>query len=188
MENMKLLFLRGSVPTDRDPKQIMYENLHECCDVWTQLARSLSINGYGEVWYWGGNRTVEYAENFIERWVPTYDINPTFVPDVIFARGGFPQYDIVMKKHPSAFKIYYGAGKRFIPQNKFKKYDLIIVDTPKQLAKVRKSCPDIRSELFIKPAADNIFSPIDIEKEYDVIFSANAHKAGIKGHDFVKEN
>ena len=185
---MKLLFLRGQVPTDRDPKQIMYDNLEECCDVWTQLARSLSCDGYGEVWYWGGDRTVCYADNFIERWLPSYNVAPSFVPNVIFARGGFPQYDIVMQKHQNAFKIYYGAGKRFMPQHNFQNYDLVIVDTPKQLEKIRKAKPHMRSELFIKPAADNVFKPVDCKKEYDVIFSANAHKAGIKGHDFFFSN
>jgi len=185
---MKLLFLRGAVPRDRDPCQIMFDKLKECDDVWTQLARNLSLDGYGEVWYWGGKRTVNYAENFIERWLPTYNIEPSFTPDVIFARGGFPEYDVVMQKYPNAFKIYYGAGKRFVPQHKFRKYNLIIVDTPQQLAKVRKVCPDSRSELFIKPAADNIFKPVKREKKYDVIFSANAHKAGIKGHDFFLPN
>jgi hypothetical protein len=30
---MKLLFLRGGVPKDRDPKQIMFNNLKECDDI-----------------------------------------------------------------------------------------------------------------------------------------------------------
>lgn len=183
---MKLLFLRGSVPQDRDPQQIMYDKLEDCCDVWTQLANHLSKDGYGEIWYWGGKRKVIYRENFIEKWVPSYKRHRlSFIPDVVFARGGFPQYDVVLNRYPKAYRIYYGAGRRFMPQSSFRNYNLILVDTPHQLKEVRKAFPKVRSELFIKPAADNIFQPHDKPKDYDVIFSSNEHKAGIKGHDFI---
>lgn len=183
---MKLLFLRGAVPTDRNPKQIMYDRLDECCDVWTQLANHLSKDDYGEVWYWGGKRKVVYRDNFIERWVPDYKRHkPSFAPDVVFSRGGFPQYDVVLERYPKAYRIYYGAGRRFLPQSSFKKFNLILVDTPKQLKKARKAFPNVRSELLIKPAADNVFKPHNENKIYDVIFSSNEHKAGIKGHNFI---
>ena len=183
---MKLLFLRGAVPTDRDPRQIMFDDLSKCDDCWTQLAYHLCKGDYGEVWYWGGKRKVRYSKNFIERWVPRFNTYiSSFIPDVIFGRGGFPQYDVVFKRYPKAFKIYYGAGKRFMPQSKFKDYNLILVDTPKQRSKSRRTFPNIKSELFVKPAADNVFKPFDADKEYDVIFSSNEHKAGIKGHSFI---
>ncbi len=183
---MNLLFLRGQVPRDRNPKQIMFDRLEDCDDVWTQLANHLSKDGHGEVWYWGGKRKVVYRDNFIERWMPDYKKHkPTFSPDVVFSRGGFPQYDVVLERHPKAYRIYYGAGRRFLPQSSFRKYNLILVDTPKQLKRARNNFPKIRSELFIKPAADNIFKPHEEEKEYDVIFSSNEHKAGIKGHNFI---
>ncbi len=180
---MNLLFLRGSVPKDRDPNQIKFTNLVKCDDVWTQLASHMSKDGFGEVWYWGGRREVVYRCNFVERWVSDYKKYKTsFKPDVVFARGGFPQYDTIFERFPKAFKIYYGAGRRFLPQSRFKNYDLILVDTPKQLARARKTFPKVRSELFIKPAADNIFQPCSATKDYDVIFSSNEHKSGIKGH------
>lgn len=183
---MKLLFLRGQVPTDRSPKQIMFDRIDDCDDVWTQLANHLSQDGYGEVWYWGGKRQVRYRENFIERWVPSFKSHkPKFVPDVIFARGGFPQYDVMLNRFPKAYKIYYGAGRRFLPQSSFKKYDLLLVDTPSQLKRAKKAFPKLRTELFIKPAADNIFKPQETDKEYDVIFSSNEHRSGIKGHNFI---
>jgi glycosyltransferase involved in cell wall biosynthesis len=164
----------------------MFDNLEDCDDVWTQLANHLSKDGHGEVWYWGGKRKVVYRDNFIERWVPDYKRHkPSFTPDVVFSRGGFPQYDIVLERYPKAYRIYYGAGRRFVPQSPFRKYDLILVDTLKQLKKARKSFPKVRSELFIKPAADNVFEPRNQDKKYDVIFSSNEHKAGIKGHDFI---
>lgn len=201
---MNLLFLRGQVPCDRPPSQIMFEKdeLDECDDCWTQLANHISRDGYGEVLYWidprkgrVGKREIKYRNNFIERWVSRFKhYKIEFEPDVIFARGGFPQYDSILSRYPKAFKIYYGAGKRFAPQSgsgKYKSgfsshgYDLILVDTLKQLQKVKETFPKTRSELFIKPAADNVFKPQETAKEYDVIFSSNEHKAGIKGHDFI---
>ena len=183
---MKLLFLRGRVPIDRDPRQIMFNNIDACDDVWSQLANHLSKDGYGEVWYWGGKRKVAYRDNFIERWVPDYKRHkPLFTPDVVFSRGGFPQYDVVLERYPKAYRIYYGAGRRFLPQSSFRKFDLILVDTPQQLKKARKAFPKVRSELFIKPAADNVFKPHNESKVYDVIFSSNEHRAGIKGHNFI---
>ena len=59
---MKLLFLRGSVPKDRDPRQIMFDDIEKCDDVWSQLASHLSKDGYGEIWYWGGTRKIRYRE------------------------------------------------------------------------------------------------------------------------------
>lgn len=182
---MNLLFLRGSIPKDRDPKQIIFNNLEECDDVWTQLAQTLSKDGKGELWYWGGKRTTHYRHNFIERWIPDFkSVKNDFIPDVIFARGGFPEYDPILKHYPNVFKIYYGAGKRFVPQT-FKNFHLILVDTPEQKEKASKIFPNIKIELFIKPAAENIFSPQKRDKKYDVIFCANEHKSGIKGHDFI---
>ena len=128
---MKVLFLRGQVPQDRDPRQIMFDNLDDCDDMWTQLAYRISKDGYGEIWYWGGKRKVEYKSNFVEKWIPSFksrdhDINP----DVIFCRGGFPEYDRILKRNPDAFKIYYGAGRRFLPHPDFLDYDLILQDSP----------------------------------------------------------
>lgn len=183
---MNLLFLRGEVPQDRDPKQIMFNSLDDCDDVWTQIAASLSVDGYGEVWYWNGKRKVKYRDNFIERWVPDYTKEKLrFEPDVIFARGGFPQYDAMLRRFPNAYKIYYGAGRRFMPQTAFKDYDLILVDSPKQRSKTQIKFPKSRVEILIKPAADNIFKPVSSEKKYDAIFCANEHAQGIKGHEFV---
>ncbi len=186
---MRLLFLRGQVPTDRDPRQIMYDRLEDNCDMWTQLGAEIAKDGYGEVWYWGGNRCVKYRDNFVERWKPSLnDKKDDFQPDVIIARGGFPEYDAVMQRHPKAFKIYYGAGKRYFPQSRFKSYNLIITDSERQLGEVKNKFPNIKSTLFVKPAADNIFKPISGDKECDVIFVGNEHAAGIKGHDFILKN
>ena len=186
---MKLLFLRGQVIQDRDPKQIMFDSLESCDDCWTQLAYALCKDDYGEIWYWNGKRKVAYKFNFIDRWVPSFKIAmPSFQPDIIFARGGFSEYDDILRKFPKAFKIYYGAGKRFYPTTNFKDYDLILNDTPEQVKKTREIFPFTRVELFIKPAAENIFYPHQYEKIYDVIMIGNKTKSNLKGHDFVLPN
>jgi len=184
---MKLLFLRGQVPQDRNPKQIMFNHLEDVDDLWTQLACALTGEDYGEVWYWGGKRFKEYKSNFAERWMPDFKIGKyDRDPDVIFARGGFPEYDQVLKRFPKAYKIYYGAGKRFYPQSKFKNYDLIINDTKGQVKKTSKLFPKSKVIRWVKPAAENIFKPVEAEKEYDVIMVANeSPKKDIKGHGFA---
>ena len=188
---MKLLFLRGQVPKDRDPKQITFNDIESCDDMWTQLALEMSSDdGYGEVLYWGGKRKVRYRGNFVERWVPSLKKHKlSFTPDVIFARGGFPEYEYILKRFKKSYKIYYGAGKRFFPQNSNIKYDLILVDSDYQKEKVQKRFPKIRVELFIKPASDNIFKPkASTKKKYDVIFIGNLQKKDIKGHGFILDS
>lgn len=184
---MKLLFLRGGVPSDRDPQEIVFDRLDDNCDMWTHLAYQMSSNGSGQIWYYGGKRKHKFAENFIERWIPSFSSTKhDFDPDVIFCRGGFEHYDQVLKRHPKAFKIYYGAGVRYLPQYEFKDYNLILVDSERQLEDAKKKFPYIKSDLFIKPAAENIFQPIEGIVKYDIMFCVN--HARMKGLDFFVEN
>lgn len=176
---MKFLFLRGQVPTDRDPRQIMSDSIDACDDMWTQLAFSMvGANDYGEIWYWGGHRTQKFASNFVERWIPNLKVSRhDFGADLIMTRGGFSQFDIVLHRHPKAKSIYYGAGKRFFPQSKFKNYDIILVDSTEQQRVVASKFPKSKSSVFVKPAADNIFYPEQVEKKYDVIFVPNMYSS-----------
>jgi len=189
---MKLLLLRGQVPTDRDPKEIVFDKIDECDDMWTQLAWAMVNRAEGdklEVWYWGGRREHKFASNFTERWTPSFKGPlPKYEPDVIFCRGGFPEYHHVLAQFPKAYKIYYGAGRRYLPQKGFYDYDLILQDSPGQLEKCKKLFPKIKSSLFIKPAADNLFRhQVGIEKKYDICFPANGKQWRFKGHKFVFE-
>ena len=187
---MKFLMLRGQVPQDRDPQEIVFDYLADCDDMWTQLfyqmvAHETEHDNYGELWYWGGNRKKQFAYNFVERWLPTFQKHIIdYVPDVIFCRGGFPEYHPVLQRFPNAIKIYYGAGRRFLPQPGFYDYDIILQDSPEQVEICRKRFPGVMTTLFIKPAPDNIIYPMDVEKEYDVCFPANAAQA-FKGHKFI---
>lgn len=183
---MKFLLLRGQVPTDRPSSEIVFEHLKDVDDMWSLLFASfLSAEDEGEIWYWGGNRKHRFAKNLTERWVPSFaNYKSAYTPDVIFCRGGFPEYHHILKKFPNAFKIYYGAGRRFLPQPGFHDYDLVLQDSIPQVKECREKFPNLRAELFIKPAADNLFYPKTATKEYDVCFPANWAQ-NFKGHDFV---
>lgn len=183
---MNLLMLRGQVPTDRNSSEIVFDKLEDVDDVWTMLFYSLIGNDdYGELWYWGGNRVKKFTNNFTERWLPTFQKQYVdFIPDIIFCRGGFQEYHWVLNRFPNAIKIYYGAGRRFLPQPGFNDYDIILQDSYEQVIECKKKFPKAMTTLFIKPAADNIFYPHTVEKEYDICFPANGSQK-FKGHDFV---
>ena len=181
------LMLRGQVPQDRDSQEIVFNTIEEADDTWTQLFFAMvKPEDQAELWYWGGNREHKFAENFTERWVPSFATYKSgFVPDVIFCRGGFTEYHSVLKRFPNAFKIRYGAGRRFLPCQGFYDYDLVLQDSVEQLAVCRQQFPQITSSLFIKPAPDNLFFPRqEVSTEYDVCFPANS-KQTFKGHTFV---
>lgn len=182
---MKLLLLRGRVPADRDPKEIMHDSIDSDDDIYTQLAYRISSDDYGEVWYWGKDRVVEYAPNFKVRWIKDFrKCIVGFNPDVVWARGGFKEYHPILKACSQSKRVYYGAGQRYLPPSGFSNYDLILQDTTTQAAVclVKYKC---RVETWLKPAADNIIKPIDCEKEYDVCYIANGTQAKIKGIKWV---
>jgi len=191
---MNFLMLRGQVPQDRNSQEIVFDSIKEVDDMWTQLFYFMIRRGdYGELWYWGGKRVKQFKYNFIERWTPPFHeygikhskcIDTGFIPDVIFCRGGFTEYHPILKRFPKAIKMYYGAGRRFLPQPGFDDYDIILQDSPEQLKICKEKFAEALTTLFIKPAADNIFYPIGCEKEYDVCFPANAAQT-FKGHEFV---
>jgi len=86
-----------------------------------------------------------------------------------------------LKKYPKAFKIYYGAGQRYIPQDDIK-YDLNLVDSGRQREKLIKL--GYNAHRFIKPAA-KLFHPWDVEKKYDVLFVGNGSHSRLKGHELM---
>lgn len=184
---MKFLFLRGQVPQDRNPQEIIFNTIKECDDVWTHLIFNMTQpEDQTELWYWGGNREHKFSSNFTERWVGSFSkYTNEFVPDVIFCRGGFQQYHPVLQRFPNAFKIYYGAGRRFLPQPGFHNYNLILQDSPEQLKVSKEKFPQSHSSLFIKPAIDHMFRPMNCNKDFDIVFPANGKQEQIKGHAFV---
>jgi len=183
---LNFLMLRGQVPRDRNPDEIVFDKLEEVDDMWTMLFYNLlRERDVGELWYWGDKREKKFTYNFTERWVMNFKKYKTdFVADVIFCRGGFPEYHSVLKRFPDAIKIYYGAGRRFLPQKGFRDYDIILQDSEEQKTICEKKFPNASVSLFKKPAADNIFYPHNVKKKYDICFPANGSQA-FKGHDFV---
>jgi hypothetical protein len=185
---VKFLFLRGQVPQDRDPKEIVFNTIKAVDDVWTQLIYAMTKpEDETELWYWNGDRTHKFSENFTERWIPDFrNYVGDFVPDVIICRGGFSQYHRVLKRFPHATKVYYGAGRRFLPQPGFEDYDLILQDSREQEMICKEAYPKATTTTFIKPAPDNMFYPIPgTKKEFDVVFPANGRQEAFKGHEFV---
>ena len=181
---MNILFLRGQV----DKRTQRVDRLEESSDMWTHLAAELAGDDDGVILYWGGDRTVRYKDKFYEKWVPKMkDYECHFKPDVVFARGGFPEYEPVVKRDADkAVLIYYGAGKRYYPQG-WKKYDIILVDSPKQRDKVKQKIPWSNPQLWVKPAAPH-FYPRDVPKEYDICYIANGQQAKIKRIKEMYEN
>jgi len=124
---MNWLLLRGAVPQDRDPKEIMFDKLEDNDDVWTQLAVALMSPGDKlKIWYYDPSekypRQVQYSPDIEEIWyygdwkkAKKWPKGYGYEPDIIFARGGFENYLPVFKAFPKAYKIYYGAGKRYLP-------------------------------------------------------------------------
>ena len=96
------------------------------------------------------------------------DVADDFKPDVIFDRGGYPEYHDALNR--AAFKIYYGAGTRWNP---VEDYDLILVDTQAQKEIVAQSHPQSRVSVIHKPAA-RCFAPKRLRKEYDLVYICNS--------------
>ena len=184
---MNILMLRGQIPQDRNPNEIVFDKIEDVDDVWSQLVFAMvGKKDYGEVWYWDGTREHKFTSNFTERWIPSFEnYSSKFInPDVIFCRGGFVEYHTVLNRFPDAVKIYYGAGRRFLPQPGFFDYDIILQDSQEQVDVCKQKYPFKNTTLYIKPAADNIFYPHDVEKKYDICFPANGAQV-FKGHKFV---
>ena len=181
----KLLMLRGRLDSFelKRRKGRDKDNIDQVDDLWALLWDRVTqkIGGYGEVWWEGKDRIHNYRDNFKERWVSKFNGRPKFYPDIVFARGGFPFYNTFLKRTPNSYRMYYGAGARFMPKD-FTNYKLILVDTKKQQRKVRAAFPKIKCKLLVKPAADTIFKPMGMEKKWDVIFIGNASQARMKGH------
>ena len=183
---MNIVFLRGSIPPKNEhPEKLLYDNIENCEDNWTQLFYYLAkkMNANGELLYQGGEKEIKIDNNFTERWVNKLKkYSPKIKPDLIISRGGFPFYDDFITKYPKAKKVYYGAGARFYPQTDFTNYDLFLVDSQKQRHEIKAKGK--RASLFIKPAAI-LFKPHNVKKEYDICFMANASQAVIKRHKLL---
>lgn len=177
---MNWLFLRGQWD-ERTENSIRSND-----DAWLQLFVELASESddTGIIMFWGKNRRIELRHNIniigIDDFSNIGELNGV---DIVFARGGFPEYDHVIKKCVNAKKIYYGAGRRYLPNSDI--YDMILCDTVHQSDMVFMHCKG-KTELLIKPFAKH-FKYIPMEKKYDVCFIANGTQENIKGIKFVYE-
>lgn len=145
-------------------------------DMWCALfAQTVKADGgTGLIWKHGRPLRVDYPkypEIAGMRCPMDLDPPPEPIHDVIFNRGGYEQYIPVLQACPDALKIYYGAGKRWCPSDGIK-YNLILVDTASQKQAVEAKHPGVKVLIFHKPAADALFYPRQVDKEFDLVVSA----------------
>lgn len=179
---MKAIFLRGAIPPAKEnPEKLLYDDIGQCEDMWTQLFHALLLETgmEGELLYQGGDKEV-VSGPMTERWVPSFaNYVPAFEPDLVMCRGGFPYYDPLVKRFPKAYRAYYGAGKRFYPHTDFTDYHLFLVDSERQRVAVKAKGGN--AQMLLKPAA-SLFKPVKANKEFEVCFMANAAQQKIKRH------
>ena len=178
---MKLLFLRGSVPNDRDPREIMWRSLDESNDVWEYLADALG-DERAEIIYVGGDRCEKYSEKTTVCWIRNLACyRPDFNPDCIFARGGFDFWKKLLKKYNKTYKVYYGGGQRYVPEDGIK-YNLVLADSDRQYHRLRKK--GFSALLWRKPTIPMFQAWPETQKEFDVCYVGDGRfpfRAKIKG-------
>ena len=123
-------------------------------------------------------------KKFIQRWVTNFDeVFKDRKPFISFFRGGFKEYANTVNKNPSFFKtsLYLGASKRFFPAYG-DKYDMILLEDELDFK------PNFNCQPFYKTANPNIFYPMDLHKNIDILWSHNLSQIRHKGAEFfVKE-
>lgn len=160
----------------------MWNSLEESTDMWEHLfAAMVRPDESGTILYWGGKRAVRYRGNLCVRWVPSMDdYKPDKAPDVIFARGGFHEYDRLLRRYSDVIKAYYGANHG-IPK-RGASYDCVFADTANQRDEA-VSRGFVAHKIY-KPAAPN-FYPRDVTKKYHCCFVAIHSKDRRKRVDWV---
>ena len=170
------LFLRGEWD-ERTQKSIDDDD-----DMWLQLFKELGGKNH-TVFFSDDKRYYDQYDNYnIVRGKTVYDLGY----DIVFSRGGFSWQSEICKKYHNAFKIRYGAGRRFMPESDIN-YDLILVDSEKQKQDVLSVFPKANVHLWIKPAAKHFRYMPEVEKEYDVCYIANGQQAHFKGVEWTYE-
>ena len=103
-------------------------------------------------------------------------------PLISLFRGGFSDYDDVVKKSPNAFgiKLYLAAGKRLYPKDE-NLYDKVLIES-----EADNRGNDLR---FYKTCNPNIFRPYEeLKKIYDLCWICNNTQIRHKGQEFFISN
>lgn len=165
---MKLLMLRGPVPRDRNPDEIKYGSLEKSTDIYEHMAYHLGDEACEIVYHGRKGYEAQYSERCRVTWVRDLKrYNAPFDPDVIWLRGGFPEYYRFIKKFPKAFILWYGANHQKIKAGK--NISLVLCDSQSQLKKARKQ--GYKADLWWKPFPPN-FTEIRRPKKYHCLFVA----------------
>ena len=117
---------------------------------------------------------------FIQRWVNNFDeVFKDRKPFISFFRGGFKEYADIVNKNPNHFKtsLYLGASKRFFPAYG-DKYDIILLEDESDFK------PNFNCQPFYKTCNPNIFFPMDLHKNIDILWSHNLSQIRHKGAEF----
>jgi len=121
------------------------------------------------------------GKKFIQKWVDSFkEVYKYSSPDITMFRGGFLEYDEVVKENPVYFgkKLYLGAGRRLFPQYGGK-YDVILLESERDFNK-SYNCIS-----FYKTANPNIFKPLfNQTKKYDLCLGCNYTQQKYKGQEF----
>lgn len=179
---MKIILLRGPVPTNRNPKEIQYGSLDKSDCIYEHMAYYLGDEACEIVYHDGGKYEASYSDKCKVRFVKNLKkYAPPFEPDVIWTRGGFPEHYKFIARFPKAFIVYYGAGKRFCPEKG--RVDLVLSDSEAQVQRIREK--GYKAALWFK-AATSQFRPMpEVEKKYDVGYVAAIPEDERKNCSFV---
>jgi len=151
------------------------QQLKDIDDMWTLLFYNMlkASGATGTIWKMGKAARIRYDDTLEEIWSPTIEKANLRKPNLIFNRGGYSDYSPFLDKYPKTFKIYYGAGMRYVPSSRAG-YNIVYVDSLKQVAKVKDKIPKCRVELLHKPTIASIFKPVFVPKIYDAVWMASS--------------
>ena len=161
-------------------------------DFYCNLMRELSK--YADVEVLIQDRDISKEENIVEdnnfviKRVPDFS---TYKKDfyLIWTRGNYPDYNLILDNHPEAIKAYYRAGYSLWPI--YKKYDIFFTLNNFQNSDMEKKYGNnVKCYQMLKSADHTIWKPLGLKKEYDAIHVANLDRP-VKNHklffDAVRE-
>lgn len=117
---------------------------------------------------------------YSQRWIRNFkEVNNYPAPTYSLFRGGFPEYDNLVKTVSGlGTRLYLGTGKRIYPQYGGE-YDAYLQEDKMDFDPRRNAIP------FYKTASPHIFYPIfDSEIKYDICWPANFTQHRYKGQKF----
>jgi len=165
---MKVLMLRAQITNDNE-RFMCHDKLQDEDDWYVLLINELLAQGYvdeAQVWYYGKERNpTRYDSGLLLKYE---NFRGNYEPDVIFCRGGFPEYAPVNNRFKNATKVYYGAGARFLPKDGIN-YDVILTDSHGRKDKIKSVFPKSKVDIFHKGCASHLFPYKRVEKkEYEI--------------------